>query len=152
MLIAIAIVEKIWGLPKVAHKSHELWVFWRIFGSIDFSAFLIWNWKDWLSCIVCKNHAVILKMGPPSCHSSLIPSTNLKSWHQFTSLTWKIHIFKITAWSRMQRNLWNQRFFKTPRIHENYMQSLVILRSFLQWRWQWASIGHFVFLSWKFHS
>ena len=28
----------------------------------------------------------------------------------------------------------------------NSMQSFVILRSFLQWRWQWASIGHFVFL------
>ena len=28
----------------------------------------------------------------------------------------------------------------------NSMQTFVILRSFLQWRWQWASIGHFVFL------
>ena len=28
----------------------------------------------------------------------------------------------------------------------NSMQSLVNLRSFLRWRWQWASIGHFVFL------
>ena len=26
------------------------------------------------------------------------------------------------------------------------MQSFVILGSLLQWRWQWASIGHFVFL------
>ena len=25
-------------------------------------------------------------------------------------------------------------------------QSFVILESFLQWQWQWASIGHFVFL------
>ena len=34
------------------------------------------------------------------------------------------------------------------------MQSFVILGSLLQWRWQWASIGHFVFLffSSKFHS
>ena len=32
---------------------------------------------------------------------------------------------------------------------QNYrtsMQSFVILGSLLQWRWQWASIGHFVFL------
>ena len=29
----------------------------------------------------------------------------------------------------------------------------LILGSPLQWRWQWTSIGHFVFLfSWKFHS
>ena len=28
----------------------------------------------------------------------------------------------------------------------NSLQSLVILGSFLRWRWQWASIGHFVFL------
>ena len=32
------------------------------------------------------------------------------------------------------------------------MQSFVILRSILQWRWQWASIGHFVFLFYKVHS
>ena len=32
------------------------------------------------------------------------------------------------------------------KIHGNYVQSLVMLRSFLQWRWQWASIGNFVFL------
>ena len=32
-------------------------------------------------------------------------------------------------------------------------QSFVILGSFLQWQWQWASIGHFVFLfPLKFHS
>ena len=28
------------------------------------------------------------------------------------------------------------------------MQSFVILGSLRQWRWQWASIGHFVFLFW----
>ena len=29
---------------------------------------------------------------------------------------------------------------------ENSLQSLVNLRCFLRWRWQWASLGHFVFL------
>ena len=28
---------------------------------------------------------------------------------------------------------------------QNFLQSFVILGSLLQWRWQWASIGHFVF-------
>ena len=30
--------------------------------------------------------------------------------------------------------------------HRTSIQSFVILGSLLQWRWQWASIGHFVFL------
>ena len=43
---------------------------------------------------------------------------------------------------------------KTPKLKTS-MQSFVILGSLLQWRWQWASIGHFVFLffsSLEFHS
>ena len=46
--------------------------------------------------------------------------------------------------------LWNLKFSgfiqdssETPRILYSPWR---ILRSFLQWRWQWASIGHFVFL------
>ena len=29
---------------------------------------------------------------------------------------------------------------------QNFLQYLVIIRSFLRWRWQGASMGHFVFL------
>ncbi len=46
-------------------------------------------------------------------------------------------------------NQYNSNFLqksrKTPKL-KTLMQSFVILGSLLQWRWQWASIGHFVFL------
>ena len=52
MLIAIAIAEKIWKLPRIAYDSHEFWVFWRIFGFIDFSAFLIGTFSKPLNCMI----------------------------------------------------------------------------------------------------
>ena len=125
MLIAIAIAEKISGSVDVCIEFHtHSWCLWRIFGFLKTSSdFLIVMATSFFLC----SESSQARTGESERIKDKRNGPEERRWQ-----SWNL---------RRHRKLRNQRFFK-----ENSMQSLVILRVFLQWRWQWASIGHFVFL------
>ena len=117
MLIAIAIAEEIQGLQRIALK------FWASEFSLTLARSLSCTGLSWSA-----PHEPIFSSG--SVVASMPKITRSQTWartpQRFTPAQTS------TTFVKVKENSESQNF--------------VILGSLLQWRWQWASLGHFVFL------
>ena len=125
MLIAIAIAEEIQGLHWSFELRSFLWLLQKVW------VVLVWAGVNLDGVIAQVWDFVILGMEATTEPEENMGSCGALSQRSFSS------------------NQCNSNFLpkskKTPKLKTS-IQSFVILGSLLQWRWQWASIGHFVFL------
>ena len=124
MLIAIAIAEEIQELQSFEILSF-LWLWQKVW------VVLVWTGINHGGVLAQVWDLVILGM-----EATTEPEENMDSCGALSPRSFSSNQCKSNFLPKSKKTL----KLKTS------MQSFVILGSLLQWRWQWASIGHFVFL------
>ena len=125
MLIAIAFAEEIQGLQRIALSF--LWLWQEVWAALV--------WAEVNLPRLSSPHELIFSSG------SGVPSMlKITRFSNLSENTTEIH----PSWNQYESNFLPKS--KKTQKNKSSIQFFVILGSLLQWRWQWASIGHSVYV------